>query len=116
MALISTGDELRNPGKPLDAGGIDDSNRAGLAVNPAWQPVAALGTFYATLRCDTEGPFSGEWTARITGAQGAGILRSRSEANALLVLAHDQGSVAAGELVEVRLFDEPRSRTNLPGQ
>ena len=96
MALISTGDELRNPGQPLDAGGIDDSNRAGLAVHPAWQPVAALGTFYAAL--------------------GAGILRSRSEANALLVLAHDQGSVAAGELVEVRLFDEPRSRTNLPGQ
>ena len=59
----------------------------------------------ATVRCDTEGPFAGEWTARITGAQGAGILRSLSEANALLVLAHDQGSVAAGELVEVWMFD-----------
>jgi molybdopterin molybdotransferase len=59
----------------------------------------------AVVRCDTEGPFAGEWTARITGSQGAGILRSLSEANALLVLGHDQGSVAAGELVEVWLFD-----------
>lgn len=36
--------------------------------------------------------------------QGAGILRSMSEANALIVLGHDQGSVAAGEPVEVLLF------------
>jgi len=43
--------------------------------------------------------------ARLTGAQGAGILRSLSEANALLVLPHDQGPVAAGEPVEVWLFD-----------
>ena len=28
-----------------------------------------------------------------------------SEANALLVLRHEQGSVAAGELVDVWLFD-----------
>ncbi len=48
---------------------------------------------------------SGGWEVRTTGAQGAGILRSMSEANALLVLAHEQGSVAAGEDVEVWLFD-----------
>ena len=48
---------------------------------------------------------AGEWVARLTGAQGAGILRSLSEANALLVLPHDQGPVAAGEPVEVWLFD-----------
>jgi molybdopterin molybdotransferase len=42
---------------------------------------------------------------RLTGAQGAGILRSLSEANALVVLGHAQGSVAAGEPVEVWLFD-----------
>jgi molybdopterin molybdotransferase len=42
---------------------------------------------------------------RTTGAQGAGILRSMSEANALVVLHHDQGSVAAGDEVEVWLFD-----------
>jgi molybdopterin molybdotransferase len=42
---------------------------------------------------------------RTTGAQGAGILRSLSEANALIVLRHDQESVAAGEPVDVWLFD-----------
>jgi len=59
----------------------------------------------AIVQRETEGPFAGEWTARITGSQGAGILRSLSEANALLVLGHEQGSVAAGELVEVWMFD-----------
>ena len=47
----------------------------------------------------------GEWQVRVAGGQGAGILRSMSEANALLVLGHDQGSVAAGDQVEVWLFD-----------
>ncbi len=47
----------------------------------------------------------GEWEARTTGAQGAGILRSLSEANALVVLDHGQRSLAAGERVTVRLFD-----------
>ncbi|MDO9459797.1 MAG: molybdopterin molybdotransferase MoeA, partial [Alphaproteobacteria bacterium] len=47
----------------------------------------------------------GSWQVRISGAQGAGILRSMSEANALVVLGHDQGSVAAGEPVDVWLFD-----------
>jgi molybdopterin molybdotransferase len=47
----------------------------------------------------------GAWQVASTGAQGAGILRSVSEANALLVLTHAQGSVAAGEMVEVWLFD-----------
>ncbi|MFO1337211.1 MAG: gephyrin-like molybdotransferase Glp [Burkholderiaceae bacterium] len=45
------------------------------------------------------------WQVRLTGSQGSGVLRSMSEANALLVLGHDQGSVAAGEMVEVWLFD-----------
>jgi molybdopterin molybdotransferase len=45
------------------------------------------------------------WQVRLTGSQGAGVLRSMSEANALLVLRHEQGSVAAGELVDVWLFD-----------
>jgi hypothetical protein len=39
----------------------------------------------------------GQWEVHPTGSQGAGILRSMSEANALVVLGHDQGSVAAGE-------------------
>jgi len=47
----------------------------------------------------------GGWQVRLTGAQGAGILRSLSLANALVVLQHDQGAVAAGEAVDVWLFD-----------
>jgi molybdopterin molybdotransferase len=47
----------------------------------------------------------GAWEVRTTGSQGAGILRSMAEANALMVLPHDRGSVAAGDWVEVWLFD-----------
>jgi molybdopterin molybdotransferase len=47
----------------------------------------------------------GQWEVRSAGPQGAGILRSMSEANALIVLRHDQGSVAAGDQVDVWLFD-----------
>ncbi len=47
----------------------------------------------------------GSWQVALTGAQGAGILSSMSQANALVVLGHHQGSVAAGDLVDVCLFD-----------
>jgi molybdopterin molybdotransferase len=47
----------------------------------------------------------GGWQVAITGSQGAGILRSLSEANCLVVLRHEQGSVAAGDPVDVWLFD-----------
>ena len=47
----------------------------------------------------------GEWQVRITGSQGSGILRSMSEANGLVVLPHEQGDVATGELVDVLPFD-----------
>jgi len=47
----------------------------------------------------------GSWQVAITGSQGSGILRSMSEANGLVVLHHEQGSVAAGELVDVLPFD-----------
>ena len=47
----------------------------------------------------------GAWQVQTTGSQGAGILRSMTEANALLVLRHEQGSVAAGDPVDVWLFD-----------
>ena len=50
-------------------------------------------------------PSGGEWTVRLTGAQGSGILRSMSEANCFVVLAHEQGSVQPGEPVEVMLMD-----------
>ncbi|SDG01388.1 MULTISPECIES: gephyrin-like molybdotransferase Glp [unclassified Duganella] len=42
---------------------------------------------------------------RLTGAQGSGILSSMTEANCIVVLHHDQASVAAGQLVDVMLFD-----------
>ena len=42
---------------------------------------------------------------RITGAQGSGILRSMSEANCMVVLHDEQGNVAAGDLVDVILFE-----------
>ena len=41
----------------------------------------------------------------LTGAQGSGILRSMSQANALIVLHHDQESVAAGAEVDVLPFE-----------
>ena len=47
----------------------------------------------------------GSWQVRPTGSQGAGVLRSMSEANCLVVLGHEQGSVAAGEPVTVWLFE-----------
>jgi molybdopterin molybdotransferase len=47
----------------------------------------------------------GSWQVAITGSQGSGILRSMSEANGLVVLHHEQGSVAAGELVDVLPFE-----------
>ena len=47
----------------------------------------------------------GQWEVSLTGSQGAGILRSLSEANCLLVLGHEQGSVAPGDLVECWPFD-----------
>ncbi len=43
----------------------------------------------------------GQPQVRLTGAQGSGILRSMTEANCIVVLAHEQGSVAEGDMVEV---------------
>jgi molybdopterin molybdotransferase len=47
----------------------------------------------------------GQLQVRITGAQGSGILRSMSEANCMVVLAHEQGNINAGDRVEAVLFD-----------
>jgi molybdopterin molybdotransferase len=41
----------------------------------------------------------------LTGQQGSGVLRSMSEANCFVVLAHEQGQVNAGDAVQVLLFD-----------
>ncbi|TWI64555.1 molybdopterin molybdotransferase [Pseudoduganella lurida] len=47
----------------------------------------------------------GSRTVRITGAQGSGILRSMTKANCIVVLPDEQGNVAAGDTVEVLLFE-----------
>ena len=46
-----------------------------------------------------------DWQVRITGSQGSGILRSMSEANGLVVLHHEQGSVSSGDRVDVLPFE-----------
>jgi molybdopterin molybdotransferase len=46
-----------------------------------------------------------QWKVRTTGQQGSGVLRSMSEANCFIVLEHDRGKVAAGEPVQVQLFE-----------
>jgi molybdopterin molybdotransferase len=48
----------------------------------------------------------GEMIVTSTGSQGSGILTSMSAANCYIVLASCQGKVAAGEVVNVQLFDE----------
>jgi molybdopterin molybdotransferase len=47
----------------------------------------------------------GEWKVRITGQQGSGVLRSMAEANCFIVLEHERGGIAAGEMVSVQLFE-----------
>ena len=47
----------------------------------------------------------GRRVVRITGSQGSGILRSMSEANCMVVLGHEQGNVAAGDLVDILPFE-----------
>jgi molybdopterin molybdotransferase len=47
----------------------------------------------------------GAWSVRVTGEQGSGILRSMSEANCFIILPTEQGSVAAGALVDVQVME-----------
>ncbi|GAB2576112.1 molybdopterin molybdotransferase MoeA [Ramlibacter solisilvae] len=47
----------------------------------------------------------GTLQVRTTGNQGSGVLSSMVEANGLIVLSHAQGNVAAGEEVDVLMFD-----------
>ena len=47
----------------------------------------------------------GKPIVKLTGSQGAGILRSMSEANCFVILGHEQGNVAAGDWVDIALFD-----------
>jgi molybdopterin molybdotransferase len=48
---------------------------------------------------------AGNWTVRVTGEQGSGILRSMSEANCFIILSTDQGNVAPGTSVDVQVLE-----------
>jgi molybdopterin molybdotransferase len=48
---------------------------------------------------------AGDWSVRVTGEQGSGILRSMSEANCFIILPEAQGNVAAGTLVQVQVME-----------
>jgi len=52
----------------------------------------------------TTGP-DGQLRVRTTGNQGSGVLSSMVRANGLIVLGHEQGNVAVGDLVSVMMFD-----------
>jgi molybdopterin molybdotransferase len=47
----------------------------------------------------------GHTCVKSTGSQGSGVLRSMSEANCLVVLSHEQGSVNEGDFVDIVIFD-----------
>ena len=47
----------------------------------------------------------GALQVRTTGNQGSGVLSSMVQANGLIVLHHDQGNVAAGDPVDVMMFE-----------
>jgi molybdopterin molybdotransferase len=47
----------------------------------------------------------GRWEVTLTGAQGSGVLRSMSDANCFVVLHHDAGPVAPGDMVDIMPFD-----------
>jgi molybdopterin molybdotransferase len=47
----------------------------------------------------------GNYSVRLTGEQGSGILRSMSDANCIIVLSDAQGDVKAGDPVEIVLFE-----------
>jgi molybdopterin molybdotransferase len=47
----------------------------------------------------------GQWSVRVTGEQGSGILRSMSEANCFIILPTEQGNVTPGALVDVQVME-----------
>jgi molybdopterin molybdotransferase len=48
---------------------------------------------------------TGQWSVRVTGEQGSGILRSMSEANCFIILPTEQGNVSPGTLVQVQVME-----------
>ena len=56
----------------------------------------------------------GTLQVRITGNQGSGVLSSMVQANGLIVLHHGQGDVAAGDTVDVMMFEGAHLRCCIP--
>ena len=48
---------------------------------------------------------TGQWRVRPTGSQSSGALSTMSEANCFIVLAHEAAGLAAGDAVDIMLFD-----------
>lgn len=48
---------------------------------------------------------AGNWSVRVTGEQGSGILRSMAEANCFIILPAGQGNVSSGALVDVQVLE-----------
>jgi molybdopterin molybdotransferase len=68
------------------------------------EPVEAKPGLTYFLRCRVRREADG-YHARFTGGQGSGILMSMAEANALMVIAADAGSVKAGDSVTAQILD-----------
>jgi molybdopterin molybdotransferase len=126
------------PGRPMAFGSIASHGQSAVLFGLPGNPVAVMVTFYAFVRdallqmmgastkplpllavaaqtalrkrpgrteyqravLSTLPDQSGRYSARTTGDQGSGILRSMSEADGFIVLHHEQSSVHAGEVVD----------------
>ncbi len=129
------------PGRPMAIGRIPSGGRDAILFGLPGNPVAVMVTFYAFVReallamagaqaqalpmlcAQSVKPLrkkpgrteyqrgivsraaDGRWQVEITGNQGSGILSSMSQADGLVVLGHEQGDVAAGDPVDVLLFE-----------
>jgi len=108
------------PGNPVSA--LVTFHQLALVALTKMQNAQPLQRTQLTATCSTElykspgrmdfqrGVFTvndlGENVVSSTGAQGSGILSSLARANCFIMLASEQGKVAAGEQVTVQLFDQ----------
>lgn len=123
------------PGRPLAFGRIASQGKSAYLFGLPGNPVAVMVSFYffarAALlrmmgadapqllmkvksagairkkagRTEYQRGILADGEVRITGSQGSGILRSMSEANCMVVLHDEQGNVAAGDMVDVLIFE-----------
>jgi len=125
-ACAAFGAQAQPPGGPVQATvhwrctiGADDSFNVHCFVQPHIDPLPPLPTFRVPCTSSlkkapgrtefqrgvlTQDP-SGNWSVRVTGEQGSGILRSMSEANCFIILPEAQGNVTIGALVEVQVME-----------